>query len=165
MAEQKYVNVIDVFWDGWFNSFKTFSNFQNGVEQKSLQSLAAVKEWSESFRKQLSQLQDDAKKLTAEWKSGLQNEFGNLSLAEWTNSFEDLEKKAEEFAFNPSKASFELLSKSQAQLESILKEAIEQQQKNRTEVLKAFEGYVDQLKQTQYGALKSFELYNPLMAK
>jgi hypothetical protein len=35
--EEKVINVVDVFWDGWFNSFKTFQSFQKDVEEKSLQ--------------------------------------------------------------------------------------------------------------------------------
>jgi hypothetical protein len=110
--------------------------------------------------------------LTTEWKSNLQEvfnkaqvDFGTQNLAEWADKFEEFGHKAEALAFSPSKATIELLSKSHAQLETALKKAIEQQQKNRTEVLNAIGGYVDQLKQTQSGVLKTFELYNPLIAK
>ena len=87
------------------------------------------------------------------------------NLTEWTDKFEEIGHKAETLAFSPSKVTFEMLSKSHAQLESTLRKAIDQQQKNRAEVLDAIGGYVDQLKQTQSGVLKTFELYNPLIAK
>jgi hypothetical protein len=170
--DEKIVNVIDVFWDGWFNSFKTFHSLQNGVEQKPLQALENQKEWIESLRNQFSQIEADSKKLTSEWKASLQDllnkaqsEFGGQNLTEWTDKFEELGQKAEDLAFSPSKASLEFLSKSHAQLESALKKALDQQQKNRAEVVNAIGGYFEQIKQAQNGVLKSFEAYNPFIAK
>jgi phage-related protein len=170
--DEKALNVIDVFWDGWFNSFKTFNSLQDGAEQKSLQAFESQKEWIQATRDQLTQLEEESKKLTSEWKSNLQEvlnkaqiDFGTQNLTEWTDKFEEIGHKAEALAFSPSKATIDLLTKSHAQLESALKKAIDQQQKNRAEVLNAIGGYVDQLKQTQNGVLKTFELYNPLIAK
>lgn len=170
--EDKFVNVLDVFWDGWFNSFKTFQSFQNGVEQKSIQAIEAQKEWIQSAREQLAQLEEDSKKLTSELKINFQDvltkaqsEFGGENFSEWTEKFEEIGHKAETIAFSPSKISFELLSKSHAQLESTIKKAIDQQQKNREEVINAIGGYVEQLKQTQNGVLKSFDFFNPLIVK
>ena len=170
--DEKFVNVVDVFWDGWFNSFKTFNSLQNGVEQNSLQALENKKEWIESLRNQFSQLEADSKKLTSEWKASLQDllnksqsEFGGQNLTEWTDKFEELGHKAVALGFSPSKASYELLSKSHAQLESVLKKALDQQQKNRAEFLNAIGDYSEQIKQAQNGVLKSFEAYNPLIAK
>lgn len=170
--DEKALNVIDVFWDSWFNSFKTFNSLQDGAEQKSLQAFESQKEWIQATRDQLTQLEEESKKLTSEWKSNLQEvlnksqfDFGAQNLTEWTDKFEEIGLKAESLAFSPSKATIDLLSKSHAQLELALKKAVEQQQKNRAEVLNAIGGYVDQLKQTQNGVLKTFELYNPLIAK
>ena len=170
--DEKALNVIDVFWDSWFNSFKTFNSLQDGAEQKSLQAFEGQKEWIQATRDQLTQLEEESKKLTSEWKSNLQEvlnksqfDFGAQNLTEWTDKFEEIGHKTESLAFSPSKATIDLLSKSHAQLELALKKAVEQQQKNRAEVLNAIGGYVDQLKQTQNGVLKTFELYNPLIAK
>jgi phage-related protein len=170
--EKEALNVIDVFWDGWFNSFKTFNSMQNNAEQKSFQAFESQKEWIQATKDQLSQLEEESKKLTSEWKSNLQEvlnkaqiDFGAQNLFDWTDKFEEIGHKTESLVFSPSKATIELLSKSHAQLESALKKAIDQQQKNRAEVLNAIGGYVDQLKQTQNGVLKTFELYNPLIAK
>jgi hypothetical protein len=170
--EEKVVNVIDVFWDGWFNSFKTFQSFQKEVEEKSLQVFESQKELVQAANKQLTQLEEESKKLTTELKSNVQEVLKNAlsvigaeNLLEITDKFEEAGKKVESLAFNPSKATIDVLSKSHAQLEKALKEAIAQQQKNRTEVLNAIGGYVDQLKETQNGVLKSFELNNVLVAK
>ena len=172
LKDEKGLNVIDVFWDGWFNSFKTFTSLQSGAEQKSLQAFETQKEWIQATRDQLSKLEEESKKLTSEWKENIQEvlnktqvDFGAQNLTEWTDKFEEIGQKAEAAVFNPSKVTIDLLSKSQAQLETALKTAIDQQQKNRAEVLNAIGGYVNQLKQTQSGVLKTFELYNPLIAK
>lgn len=170
--DEKFVNVIDVFWDGWFNSFRTFNSLQNGFEEKSLQAFETQKELIQSTREQLNKLEEESKKLTTEWKNNLQEvlkkaqfDFAATNLTEWTDKLEEVGHKAETLAFSPSKASVELLSKTQAQLELALKKAIEQQQKTRTDVLDAIGGYVEQLKQTQNGVIKSFEVYNPFVTK
>jgi hypothetical protein len=170
--EEKVLNVIDVFWDGWFNSFKTFQSFQKEVEEKSLQVFESQKELVQAASKQLTQLEEESKKLTTELKTNVQEVLKNTltaigaeNLLEYTDKFEEAGKKVESIAFNPSKATIEVLSKSHAQLEKALKEAIAQQQKNRAEVLNAIGGYVDQLKETQNNVLKTFELNNVLVAK
>jgi anion-transporting ArsA/GET3 family ATPase len=170
--EANVINVVDVFWDGWFNSFKTFQSFQKDVEEKSLQVFESQKELVQAASKQLTQLEEESKKLTTELKSNVQEVLKNAlsvigadNLLEITDKFEEAGQKVESLAFNPSKATIEVLSKSHAQLEKALKEAIAQQQKNRAEVLNAIGGYVDQLKETQNGVLKTFDLSNVLVAK
>lgn len=170
--EEKFINVIDVFWDGWFNSFKTFQTFQNGVEQKSLEVFESQKEWMQTIQDQLTKIEDESKKLADEWKTNLQDivkntqiNFGTQNITEWIDRLEELGIKAESLAFSPSKTTFDLLSKSHSQLESALRKAIDQQQKNRAEVVNAIGDYVDELKQTQNGVFKSFEIDNPVAAK
>jgi GTPase involved in cell partitioning and DNA repair len=170
--DEKVLNVVDVFWDGWFNSFKTFQSFQKEVEEKSLQVFESQKELVQAASKQLSQLEEESKKLTTELTTNVQQVLKNAlsvigadNLLEITDKFEEVGKKAETVAFSPSKATIDVLSKSHAQIEKALKDAIAQQQKNRAEVLNAIGGYVDQLKETQNGVLKTFELNNALIAK
>lgn len=167
--DEKIVNVIDVFWDGWFNSFKTFQSLQSGMSQKSLEFFESQKDLIKSTLEQLSQLEEETKKLTTDWKANFQEVLKkaqiDFGVSELTDKIEEAGHKAETFAFSPSKATVELLSKSHAQIESALKKAIDQQQKNRAEVLDTIGGYVDQLKQTQNGVLQSIESYNPLVAK
>jgi hypothetical protein len=171
-TDEKGINVIDVFWDGWFNSFKTFQSFQKGIEEKSLQAFESQKELFQATHEQLAKFEEESKKLTAEWNANLQEvlkkslpDFALQNLTEWTNKFEEVEQKVEALAFNPSQKTIDALSKSQAQLETALREAIEQQQNNRAEVVNAIGGYVDQLKETQNSVLKPFELNNALLAK
>jgi hypothetical protein len=171
-TEGKVINVIDVFWDGWFNSFKTFQSFQKGIEEKSLQAFESQKELFQATHEQLAKFEEESKKLTAEWNANLQEvlkkslpDFAVKNFTEWTNKFEEVEQKVEALAFNPSQKTIDALSKSQAQLETALREAIEQQQNNRAEVVNAIGGYVDQLKETQNSVLKPFELNNALFAK
>jgi histidinol dehydrogenase len=169
VQEEKAFKVIDVIFEGWFDSIKTIQSLQNGVEQKSLKAFEDFqKELIKSTRDQLGQLEEESKKLSVEWKEIFQEvlkKTGANDLTEWTNKFEEVGQKAEKLAFGPSKKSLELFSKSQAQLENALKEAIDQQQKNRSEVLNNLSGFVGELKQTQNDLLKNIELYNPLIAK
>jgi hypothetical protein len=170
--ENKFINVMDVFWDGWFNSYRTFHTIQNGVEEKSLQAFESQKEWIKSTGDQLAKMEEDSKRLTTEWITNLQDilskaqiDFGLQSTVDWTDRIEEYGHKAQTLAFSPSKGSLEVAEKTLAQLEETFKNVIDQQQKNREEVLKAVEGFVDQLKQSQASATKSIELYNPLIAK
>jgi DNA integrity scanning protein DisA with diadenylate cyclase activity len=171
-VDEKVSNVIDVFWDGFFNSFKTFQSFQNGVEEKSLEAFEKQLELFESTFKQLINFEQESKKLTAEWKVNLQEAvtntltgYGVQNLTEWTDKFEEFEQKVESLTFNPSEKAFKVLSESQTQLESALKEAIEQRQQDRAEVLDVIDEYVDQLKQTQINVLKTLKLNNSLLIK
>lgn len=173
VIDEKSVNVIDVFWDGWFNSFKTFQSLQDGVGERSLEvAFESQRELIQATSEQLSKLEEESKKLTTALKENLQEflkktqtDFGAPNLTEWTDKFEEYGHKAEAAAFAPSKVTIEVLSKSQAQLETALRKAIEQQQKTRAEVLNTIGGYVDQLRQTQNEVLKTFDLYNPLITK
>ncbi|MDQ0213984.1 gas vesicle protein [Oikeobacillus pervagus] len=165
----KSVNVLDVFWDSWFNSYKTFYSFQDAAESKSIQMFEGQKDWIQSASDQLSRLEEDSKKVTSEWKSSFQdalnkaqNEYASQTFSEWSDKVEELGNKAQTLAFSPGKASLEMLSKSHAHLENTFKNAIDQQQQNRAEVIKAIESFVEQLKQTQTGLLKSFDSYNPI---
>lgn len=171
-VEEKVSNVIDVFLDGWFNSFKTFQSFQDGVEQKSLKAFESQKEWIQASREQLTQLEEESKKLATEFKANLQGvikkvetDFGAQNLTEWSNKFEEVETKVEQLAFSPSKATFELLTKANQQVETALKNALDQQQKNRAEVLNVLGEYINQFKETQNGVINSFEFYKPLFTK
>jgi hypothetical protein len=170
--EQKLINVMDVFWDGWFNSYRTFHSLQNGVEEKSLQAFESQKEWIKSTVEQLAKMEEDSKKLTSEWIASLQDvlnkaqlDLGVQNFQEWTDWMEELGHKAQSLVFRPGKGSLEVVEKTLAQLEETFKNMIDQQQKNREEILKVIEGFVEQLKQTQSNAAKTLELYNPLAVK
>jgi hypothetical protein len=125
VVEEKVTNVIDVFWNGFLNSFKVFQSFQNGVEEQSLEAFESQLELVETTLEQLIKFEEESKKLTAEWKANLQEVLNNAltgygvhNLTEWTDKFKEVEQKVEALAFSPSKKAFEALSESQAQLES-----------------------------------------------
>ncbi len=167
--EEKAVKVIDGIFEGWFDSIKTIQSLQNGVEQKSLQAFEDLqKGFIQTTRDQLIQLEEETKKLTAEWKEILQEVFkkaGVNNLTEWTDKFDEVGQKAEKLAFGTSNKTLELFTKSNELLEKNLKEAIELQQKNRSEVLNKINGFVGELKETQNELLKNIEQYSPLVTK
>jgi phage-related protein len=167
VVDEKVTNLIDVLWDGFLNSFKTFQSFQNGVEEKCLEAFERQLDWVETTLEPLIKFEEEPKKLTAEWKASLQEVLNNTltgygvqNLTEWTDKLEEVEQKVEALAFSSNKKTFKALSNSQAQFESALKEVIELRKKNRAEVLDAIGKYVDQLKQTQNNVLKTLKLNN-----
>lgn len=168
--EEKVTNVIDVFWDGFLNSIKTFQSFQNEVEVKSIEAFESQLEMFETAFEQLINIEDESKKINVEWKANLQEVLNNAltgygvqNLKEWTDKLDEIEVEA--LAFSPSKKTFEALSESNEQLESTLLEAIGQREKNRAVVFDVISEYVDQLKQTQNNVLKTLNLNNPLIVK
>lgn len=170
--ENSDVNVLEIFWDGWFNSFKTFHSLQNEVEEKSIEVFESQKQWINSTGEQLKRLEESTKKLTSNWFENLQNiltknqfEFGGQNIIDFTEKLEEYGIKTDALDFSPSQAYTELASKSHAQLEEALKIAITQQQKSRVEILKALEVYIEQIREAQNGVLTSFESYNPVGAK
>ncbi|MFB6469236.1 hypothetical protein ACE38V_21110 [Cytobacillus sp. Hz8] len=155
-AASSSVSAVDVFWDGWFNSFKLFQSIQDGVEEKALQTFTNQKEWIQSTSEQFEKAQDESKKWATEWKSNFKEALSKTpkpistpDYAEWTEKVEEIGDKAQALFFSPGKSSLDLLSKTHAQVEKTIKDAIEQQQKNRVEVLTALDSYVDQIKQIQ----------------
>jgi polyhydroxyalkanoate synthesis regulator protein len=165
VVEEKGTIVIDVFWDGFFNSIKTSQFFQNRVEEKCLEAFESQLDLVETTLEQLIKFEEESKKLTAEWKADFQEVVNNAltgygvqNLAEWTDKIDEAEQKIEALAFSPSKKTFKAFSKTQAQLESTLKEAIGNRQKNRAAVLDALGKYVDEQKQIQNNVLKTLKL-------
>ena len=167
VVDEKVTIVIDVFWDVFFNSIKTFQSFQNGVEEKCLEAFESQLDLVETTLEQLIKFEEESKKLTAERKANLQEVVNNAltgygiqNLTVWTDKFKEAEQNVEALAFSPSIKTFKALSKTQAQLESALKEAIGKRQKTRAEVLDALGKYVDELKHTQNNVLKTLKLNN-----
>lgn len=148
------VSAVDVFWDGWFNSFKVFQSIQDGVEEKSYQAIANQKEWIQATTDQLTKLQEESKKMASAWKTNVNDAIskapkvpGAQNYSEWADRVEEISDKTQVLFFSPGKTSLELLSKTHDQLEKTIQEAISQQQKNRTKIMTELENYVDQIKQ------------------
>ncbi len=157
----KSANVMDAFFKGWSNNFDLFEE----MEQKALQAIESQKEWIQATQDQFFQMEENSKKLTTEWKTNVQEilaknqkELGGQNLSEWTDKLEEIGHKSQTLAFSPGKASLEILSNSHAQFEATFINSLNQQQKNRVELTKSLDSIVEQLKQTQLGAQKSFEI-------
>lgn len=158
--EKKFTNPFDIVWE-WNNNLSSLENFEN----KSLQAIEVQKEWINSTSDQISNLEDNTKKLTSEWKTFVQNglakssnELAGKNVSQWVDKLEEIGHKSQAIAFSPAKASLEIFSKSHANFESIYVNSLNELQKNRLEFFKPFEGFVEQFKQTQQSFLKSFQL-------
>jgi|GEM_PF-3319000 len=170
-AESKSVNVIDMFWDGWLNGWKTFYTQQEEYAQKSLEAFGRQKEVLEATRDTLNKMEQDAKKFSQEWKLTVQEKVSGTpfapvtkALEEWTNKLEEIAQKMQTLAWTPSKAGLDVLLQSHANMENAFKSVLDQQQKGRVELLKAVEAMTEQMKQTQKGLLASYESSNPFTA-
>jgi hypothetical protein len=165
--ENTSANVMDVFFNGWWNQV----DFIEEMEQKTLQTIKDQNEWLKGTRVQYTQMEDNSKKLTSEWKSNVQKLVEENNIPTYGANFPDLVNKLEEIghrtqtiAFLPGKTSLDILSTSGDQLERTYTKAMGQQQKTRDEFSKAYEGVMEQFKQTQMGVFKLFE-FNPSVLK
>lgn len=152
---QKTVSEVDLIWDSWLNSFKTIQNLQQDISEKSLQVFDNQKELLSSTRATLNQLEAEASKISEEWKSSLQKTVKEsdkekyLPIAStWLNQLDEINSTVQALSWTPSKVMLDLFSQSQTQLESNVKNALNQQQKGNEELLKSVEKLTEQLKDT-----------------
>ena len=158
-AENKVENPMELLWS-WETSIGLIEN----MEQKTVEAIQAQKEWIHSANKQLSQLEENSKKMTSEWKTYVQNElsktpqeFTGKNFLEWASKLEEIGHKSQDLAFSPAKSTLDIMSQSHANFESLLSTTINQIQKSRSDMMKPFEGIVEQMKQTQATFYKAFE--------
>ncbi|BAQ10718.1 polyhydroxyalkanoic acid inclusion protein [Bacillus sp. OxB-1] len=149
------VNEVDLIWEGWLNGFKTIQNLQQDISKKSLQAFENQKELLNSTRATLTQLEAESNKISEEWKFSLQKTMKEsdkeryLPLAStWLNQLDEINSTVQALSWTPSKVMLDLFSQSQVQLESNVKNVLDQQQKGNAELLKSVEKLTDQLKET-----------------
>lgn len=159
---QQTLDAVDSIWDGWLNSFKTLQGFQTEIDEKSLQAIDNHKEMLNSTRGILSKIEEEANKKTEELKTSLQNTMNTIgkeqvgsAVSIWMNQIEDINNSVQALSWAPNKAMLDLFSQSQDQFQTSVKEALDQQQQARSEVLKTIEKLTEQMKQTQKGLLPS----------
>ncbi|MCG7334577.1 hypothetical protein MHZ95_04685 [Sporosarcina sp. ACRSM] len=152
---------VDLIWDSWLNNFKTLQSIQAEVERKSFRVFDYQKELIDSTRKTLDNMETESNKLVKEWSDRLEDSVkasekiqSELS-ANWLSTIEEINNKVQSLAWSPSHAVLDLFTQSQAQLETTVKEAVQQQKEGRTEVLKQIEDLTIQLKQSHKGVLET----------
>lgn len=154
-------NGVDLLWDSWLNNFKTLQGIQAEVEKKSFRIFDYQKELIDSTRKTLDNMESESNKIAKEWTERLQDNVKTSEkiqselTANWLSTVEELNKKVQELTWNPSHAMLDLFTQSQVQLESTVKEAVQQQTQGRTEVLQQIEDLTIQLKQSHKGVLET----------
>ncbi|MFS0574018.1 hypothetical protein AB1K83_00140 [Sporosarcina sp. 179-K 3D1 HS] len=148
-------NEVDLIWESWLNGFKTIQNLQQDISDKSFKVFENQKELLNSTRTTLTQLEAEASKISEEWKSSLQKTIKEsdkeryLPLAStWLNQLDEINSTVQSLSWTPSKVMLDLFSQSQSQLESNVKNVLDQQQKGNAELLKSVEKLTDQLKET-----------------
>jgi seryl-tRNA synthetase len=155
MTNQQSMNAVDSIWDGWLNSFRTLQGLQNEMAEKSLQAVENQKEFMNTTRGALKKMEEEESKIKEEWKTSLQstmntvdNNQGNPLVSTWMNQIEEINNSVQALSWTPSKIMLDLFTQSQNQFESNIKEALDQQQKGRSEVLKTVEQLTEKMKQT-----------------
>lgn len=159
---QNSLQQVDMIWDGWLNSFKTIQGFQNEIADKSLQAFENQKDLLNTTRGTLSKMEEEANKISEEWKANLQNtvntvdkdQFGPI-VSTWMNQIEEINSTVQSLSWTPSKVMLDLFSQSQDQLESNVKNALDQQLAGSSEVYKTIEKLTEQMRDTHKKLLAS----------
>ena len=152
VQEKQFVNQVDMIWDSWLNGFKTVQNFQEELQQKTLQALSYQKEVLNFSAKTLNTMEEEAKKVSKNWNEQVQknvmqsNMKQSPQVSEWLNNIQDITEKVQLLSWKPSHAMLDLFTASQKQLEEAMKKSLVSQQKERTEDFKKIEELTEQLK-------------------
>lgn len=151
----------------WWNQF----DLLEGIEKSSSQVIENQKELVKGAREQFDQLEENSKKLIADWKANTlkfisenKKELGDQNYEEWLNKIEEIGLLQQQIAFMPGKTSLDILSKSTEQFEELFVNVAEQNKKLREEITNAFEGVLEQMKQSQKVMFQFFP-FNPLASK
>ena len=67
VQEKRFVNQVDIIWDGWLNNLKTVQSFQDDLQQKALQAFSYQKELLDFSVKVLNTMEEESKKVTKDW--------------------------------------------------------------------------------------------------
>jgi len=154
VQEKQFVNQVDMIWDSWLNGFKTMQNFQEELQQKTLQALSYQKEVLNFSTKTLSSMEEEAKKVSKSWNEQVQKNVTQSNIkqgpqvSEWLNNIQDITEKIQLLSWKPSYTMLDLFTASQKQLEEAMKKSLVSQQKERTEDFKKIEELTEQLKTT-----------------
>lgn len=150
-----YSNVMETGFVGWWSNF----DFMNEVEQRSLQAIKNQREWIEGTKDQMSQIEENSKHLTKDWKTSVQEVAGD-NFYEWENILEEISHTSQSISFLPGKTSLNILCSMNDQFEQTLTSAISQQQKTREEFSKVAEDMIEQWKEAQMELFKPFQFMN-----
>ncbi|ALC87812.1 hypothetical protein AM499_19905 [Bacillus sp. FJAT-22090] len=150
-------NGLDLILDGWLNSYKVFQSFQTEIAEKSLQHLHIQRDILNSTRETFSKIEEDKNKFEEEWKAVLQNTIKSINneqierlLSAWVNQIEEINSSIKEISGLPNQAILDLFAQSHVQLETNVKAALEQQQKNSVEVFHKVELLTEHIKQAHH---------------
>ena len=140
--------------DGWLNSYKVFQSYQTEIAEKSLQHLHTQRYILNSTRETLGKLEENKNKFEVEWKVALENTIKSINnepierlFSTWIKQIEEINNSLQETSGLSNQAILDLFTQSQVQLETNVKKALEQQQKNSDEVFKKIELLTEQIKQ------------------
>ena len=135
------------------NSFKVFQSYQTEIAEKSLQHLHTQRNILNSTRETLDKIEEDKNKFEVEWKAVFENTIKSIKneeierlLSTWINQIEEINNSAQEISGLSNQPILDLFTQSQVQLETNVKTALEQQQKNSDEVFKKIELLTEQIK-------------------
>jgi polyhydroxyalkanoic acid inclusion protein PhaP len=158
------VNIVDSMWDGWMNGVKTVYAYQHEMENLTLQTFQRQKEIWTKTTENMNKMEQEMKKSLEDIKANYQGNVKNIggeqagkTLEGWIQGLDEISNRIQQLTCTPGKGNLNVVNKFQEQMETSLKNLIEQQQKTREEVQSLLDNFSSQVKSTQKGIIESFE--------
>ena len=135
VQENRFVNQVDMFWDGWLNNLKAVQSFQENLQQKALQAFSYQKELLDFSVKALSTMEEESKNFSKDWNEKVQNNvkqskvFQSEQVSDLLNNIQDITDSVQLLSWNSSHAMLDLFIESQNQLETTMKKTLASQKK------------------------------------
>jgi polyhydroxyalkanoic acid inclusion protein PhaP len=165
VVNQNSSSIVDTMWDGWMNGIKMVYAYQQEVESLTLQAIERQKELWIKTTANLDKMEQEMKNFLQEFKLNYQNNVKNIggeqagrTLEDWQNRLDEIAGRIQQLTWTPGKAGISVLTKSNEQVETAIKNLIAQQQTTREEVQSLMNNFVGQLKSTQKGILETVEV-------
>ncbi|PYZ92631.1 hypothetical protein CR194_13250 [Salipaludibacillus keqinensis] len=151
MNKTENENVIDFFGVGMWK------DVMEEMEQQSMQALKTQKEWIDGTREQISQFEENSKKLTTAWKTNAQTVVGNVNpelegdpkYHEVLNKLEEIGHKSQTIATLPGKATLDIMARSNGHIAATVGNTFVQNKKIAEKTTDTLINAFDQMRQTQ----------------
>ncbi|HEY4550232.1 MAG TPA: hypothetical protein VIG98_08185 [Bacillus sp. (in: firmicutes)] len=138
---QEVTNLGDSLFNTWTNGLDMVYSSRKEAEQLLIQTFESQKETLEKVTDDFSRIEAEQKKLIAELresvKENIQKVFGaaaSKAYEQWNAQFDEVSNRIQEIAVIPYKESINILNQSQEQLQQVVQNNIDSQQKIREDL-------------------------------
>lgn len=150
MSNEFVTKSVDALWDSWLKGFKSLQQVQVEAEKKTLEALEVQQQLVEKTVQSLSAVEAQSKQFAEQWQQSVKASAAQLptqpQFTQWFETVQQITEQTQQFAWKPNSIFSDTLTQTQAQWNETVKDALDQQQEKREEVLTKIEELTEQLK-------------------